>query len=184
MLSMRRVTVLIASGAVAAGVALTGASAALAEGPDTPPEVLAEIEAADWPVLEEGQVAWEVSVVKFLLFDFGYLDVNHADENFDEDLTEAVTEYQSDNGLDDDGVVDEDTWEQLTEDFGVVSAGDEGNLVKAVQYALINGYGYDLVMDGQYGELTTEAVTDFQTETGIDPDGDTGPITFEALLTE
>lgn len=179
----RGITMLIASGAMVAGVGLVGAPAALADGPNTPPEVVATIEAASWPVLSEGDYRWEVSVVKFLLVDFGYLDVNHADEHFDERLTAAVKAYQEDKGLTADGVVGPATWRALTDDLGLVRQGDENNLVKAVQTALISGYGYDLSLDGKFGPLTGAAVREFQSVQGIDADGIVGPITFQALMT-
>lgn len=174
---------LFASGAMVAGFGLAGAPAALADGPNTPPEVVTAIEAAAWPELEEGQETWEVAVVKFLMVEYGYLDVTEATEVFDERLTEAVTNYQGDEGLDANGTVDEPTWEALTEDLGIVRQGDSGNLVKAVQYSLISGHGYDLDLDGRFGGATREAVVDFQTGAGIDADGEVGPITFQALLT-
>ncbi|GAA1104981.1 peptidoglycan-binding domain-containing protein [Nocardiopsis metallicus] len=183
MSSARGITTLIASGAVVAGVGLAGAPAALADGPNTPPEVVAAIEAASWPVLSEGDSRWEVSVVKFMLFDFGYLDVVHADEHFDERLTAAVEDYQTDQGLTADGVVGRPTWEALAEDLGLVRRGDENNLVKAVQTALISGYGYDLLLDGRFGPATDGAVREFQGVRGIDADGVVGPITFQALMT-
>lgn len=179
----RGITLLFASGAMVAGFGLAGAPAALADGPNTPPEVVAAIEAAAWPELEEGQETWEVAVVKFLLVEYGYLDVTEATEVFDERLTEAVTDYQGDKDLDANGIVDEPTWEALTEDLGIVRQGAEGNRVKAVQYALVSGHGYDLDMDGLFGGATRSAVVDFQTGAEIDADGEVGPITFQALLT-
>jgi peptidoglycan hydrolase-like protein with peptidoglycan-binding domain len=179
----RGTTMLIASGAMVAGVGLAGAPAALADGPNTPPEVVAAIEAAPWPELSEGQNRWEVSVVKFMLVDFGYLDVNHADEQFDERLTEAVESYQAAREITPDGVVGETTWEALSTDLGLVRRGDSGNLVKAVQQALIAGYGYDLLLDGQFGPATEGAVREYQGVQGIDADGIVGPITFRALMT-
>ncbi|SIO90399.1 peptidoglycan-binding protein [Nocardiopsis sp. JB363] len=179
----RGITMLFASGAMVAGFGLAGAPAALADGPNTPPEVVAAIEAASWPELQEGQETWEVAVVKFLLVEYGYLDVTEATEVFDERLTEAVLEYQEAEGVDATGIVDEPTWSALTDDLGIVRQGDSGNLVKAVQYSLINGHGYDLDLDGQFGPATRDAVIDFQTGAEIDPDGEVGPITFQALLT-
>ncbi|GAB3712834.1 peptidoglycan-binding domain-containing protein [Nocardiopsis oceani] len=182
MTKVRGVAMLIASGAVVAGVGFSGAPA-LADGPDTPPEVVDTIEAAEWPELAEGQNRWEVSVVKFMLFDFGYLDVVHADEHFDERLTEAVIDYQTAKDIEADGVVGAATWEALSDDMGLVQPGDSGNLVKAVQQALISGYGYDLLLDGEFGPATEAAVRDFQAAQGIDDDGIVGPITFQALMT-
>ena len=173
---------LIASGAMVAGVGFSGAPA-FADGPNTPPEVVATVEAAAWPELEEGQKRWEVSVVKFLLFDLGYLDVVHADEYFDERMTEAVKAYQEDREIEPTGVVGTQTWKALSDDLGLVQRGHSGNKVKAVQQALIGGYKYDLVLDGEFGPATQEAVEDFQRAQGIDDDGIVGPITFKALIT-
>ncbi len=174
---------LFASGAMAAGFGLAGAPAALADGPETPPEVVAAIEAAAWPELTEGQETWEVSVVKFLLVEYGYLDVTEATEHFDERLGDAVADYRQDRGLEPARAVDGDVWEALTDDLGVVRQGDSGNRVKAVQYALLEGHGYDLLLDGEFGPATRTAVVDFQTGAEIDADGEVGPITFQALLT-
>ena len=174
---------LVASGAMVAGFGLAGAPAALADGPNTPPEVVAAIEAASWPELTEGQETWEVSVVKFLLVEYGYLDVTEATEYFDERLGDAVEDYQQDKALEPTRAVDGDTWEAITDDLGIVRQGDSGNRVKAVQYSLVVGHGYDLIVDGEFGPATRAAVVDFQTGAEIDADGEVGPITFQALLT-
>lgn len=174
---------LIMAGAAVAGVGLAGAPTALADGPDTSSAVVAEINSADWPELEEGQVTWEVTIVKFLLADLGYYGDTHADEEFDNELTEAVTAYQDDSGLEATGRVDSNTWDDLTGDFGIVRQGDEGLKVKAVQYALAEGHGYDLAVDGIFGPATAKAVRAFQEGAEIDPDGEVGPITFKSLLT-
>lgn len=45
-------------------------------------------------------------------------------------------------------------------------------------------HGFALAADGNYGELTAQAVKDFQTAAGLDPDGVPGPLTLAALAAE
>jgi GH25 family lysozyme M1 (1,4-beta-N-acetylmuramidase) len=63
-----------------------------------------------------------------------------------------------------------------------LSTGDLHNLwtVRDLQEAL-NKTGANLVVDGDYGALTTAAVVSFQTAHGLKPDGDAGPITLAKL---
>ncbi|MBB4935143.1 peptidoglycan hydrolase-like protein with peptidoglycan-binding domain [Lipingzhangella halophila] len=156
----------------------------MADGPETSDEVVAAVEAAEWPGLVEGDSRWEVSVVKFLLVEYGFLDVNHADEDFDARLADAVQEYQAAREITETAEVDAPTWEALTDDLGLVRQGDSSNRVKAVQQSLISGYGYELLLDGEFGPATRGAVVEFQSVKCIDPDGVVGPITFQALITD
>ena len=61
-----------------------------------------------------------------------------------------------------------------------VQAGSEGEWVRKLQRAL-NESGYELDVDGIFGEATDEAVRDFQNENDLDVDGVVGPNTWAAL---
>ncbi|WP_393916230.1 peptidoglycan-binding domain-containing protein [Halostreptopolyspora alba] len=183
MSKLRGTVTVVASGVLAAGL-WAMPTPALADGPETPDDVVAAVEAAEWPVLTEGDSRWEVSVVKFLLVEYGFLDVNHANEDFDARLADSVQEYQAARGISETAEVDAETWEVLTDDLGLVRQGDSGNRVKSVQQSLISGYGYDLLLDGKFGPATRGAVVEFQSVKCIDADGIVGPITFQALITE
>jgi FlaG/FlaF family flagellin (archaellin) len=61
-----------------------------------------------------------------------------------------------------------------------VRKGDGGEAVRAVQQALAD-LGYDVAVDGNFGEQTAAAVVAFQTASGLDPDGVVGPATYAAL---
>lgn len=55
--------------------------------------------------------------------------------------------------------------------------GDEGEEVRRLQFTLTAAGYYASILDGKYGEKTTEAVRLFQRTNGLDPDGKAGPQT-------
>ena len=59
----------------------------------------------------------------------------------------------------------------------------DSKLVSCIKYlqSLLNKYGYGLVEDGLAGELTYNAVVDFQKRYGLQADGLAGPATFAKL---
>lgn len=58
--------------------------------------------------------------------------------------------------------------------------GDEGEDVRLVQEVLV-ARGFDIKVDGKYGQGTQSAVRQFQRNNGLNPDGSVGPITLERL---
>ena len=65
----------------------------------------------------------------------------------------------------------------------VLKNGDEGEDVRQMQQALIE-LGYDLGRwgaDGDFGDATEYAVKEFQRYHGLEPDGEVGPLTREAI---
>ncbi|GAA1115006.1 peptidoglycan-binding domain-containing protein [Nocardiopsis composta] len=182
MVNRNRIALLVATGAAAAALGFAGAPAALADGPDTPRTTVVEIEALEWPEFREGESAWQIASAQYLLKAYGYYD-GEATGDFDGATADAVRAYQEAKDLPDSGALDAETWNDLRNDFGEVGPGATGDRVRAVQHALVHGYGYDLDVDGNYGSGTAAAVTEFQTVQEIDADGYTGPITFRALIT-
>ena len=55
--------------------------------------------------------------------------------------------------------------------------GDKGEMVRRLQFTLHAAGYYHGILDGEYGQRTTEAVELFQRTNGLDPDGLAGPIT-------
>ncbi|GAA3749038.1 peptidoglycan hydrolase-like protein with peptidoglycan-binding domain [Spinactinospora alkalitolerans] len=163
--------------------AMAAAPAALADGSSTRPSASPAVEARQWPVLEEGQEGFRVSVVEFLLYEYGHYDQSEAEGVFDEEVTAAVEDYQSARRLPITGKADAETWNDIRDDFGLIGPGHHGLKAKAVQVALIDGYGYDLHLDGIYGPETRGAVAEYQSVQDIDADGWVGPVTFRALIT-
>lgn len=58
--------------------------------------------------------------------------------------------------------------------------GSHGDAVEALQ-RMLQTAGYPLAIDGDYGAATELAVTHFQTDAQLKPDGIAGPLTVEAL---
>jgi len=61
--------------------------------------------------------------------------------------------------------------------------GDQGDDVKALQKAL-NGLGFELEIDGNYGRGTRDAIKAFQKANKLTTDGSFGPATQEKLLSQ
>ncbi len=61
-----------------------------------------------------------------------------------------------------------------------ISYGDQGEDVKQIQ-ALINGFGFNLIIDGIFGPETQDAIIDFQRRSGLVADGVVGEQTWGAL---
>jgi Putative peptidoglycan binding domain len=61
-----------------------------------------------------------------------------------------------------------------------LAEGDSGRRVRRLQRALAT-LGYDVTPDGQYGPATTEAVSAFQEDAGLDADGVAGSETVAAI---
>ena len=104
----------------------------------------------------------------------------------------SVISFQSKNGLTTDGQVGPATWDVL---FDTISGGNSysrilkltsplmyGEDIRAVQNKL-NSLGYVAgTDDGYYGNMTRNAVINFQSKKGLAADGDVGPTTWSALF--
>ncbi|GAA1071174.1 peptidoglycan-binding domain-containing protein [Nocardiopsis composta] len=180
-----RAAAVLASGALALAAGMAGAPAALADGPDTPPQVLAEIEALEWPEYSFGDADTDIAVAGYLLRHLGHFTGEPRD-HFTTYTEEAVEEFQTDADLKVTGTLNQETWTALRGEvfgeWGQGLPGDSGDPVRAIQYSLASDYGKDVVVDGRYGAMTAAAVKEVQEEFGIDADGIVGKITFRAMV--
>jgi len=62
----------------------------------------------------------------------------------------------------------------------IAKLGDTGQFVSQIQKYL-SFLGYDLIVDGNYGQVTVRSVRAFQKKTGLTVDGEVGPQTLIAL---
>lgn len=184
----RRVLVAAVAGGFFGTAGFLGVTPALADGPDTDPEVIAEIQAEEWPEYSIGDENIDVSAAKHQLDYLGY-DLANLDNAFDESVQDRVEEFQEDHGLDVDepGTLDQETWDQLTEEAfdGGDKAwvlGDTGPVVEMIQTQMNAKYIAHIKVDGHYGPETEQAVEAAQQHHDIDDDGKYGPLTFEAAV--
>lgn len=102
----------------------------------------------------------------------------------------AVRDFQANNELDVDGIVGPDTLDALgleaprhkarRADVTYLEHGHTGSAVRTLQQALVNA-GYDIDVDGVFGDNTYAAVRDFQANNDLSADGIVGPDTWGAL---
>lgn len=130
-----------------------------------------------------------VRTLQQALVDEGYeIDV---DGDFGDATAAALRDYQSNNDLTVDGIAGPDTWASLGygDDDGakassgghaLLEVGSRGDAVRDLQAALAE-LGWELDIDGIFGDATDEAVREFQEENELDVDGVVGPLTWAAL---
>ena len=63
----------------------------------------------------------------------------------------------------------------------LIKKGSQGEAVEKLQQTL-NGKGYKLTEDGDFGNKTEAAVKAFQKANGLEVDGEVGPMTWGVLL--
>ncbi|QVQ50427.1 peptidoglycan-binding protein [Spiractinospora alimapuensis] len=181
----RRVLASVVAGGFLGAAGFLGVTPALADGPNTDPEVVAEIQAEAWPEYSIGDENVDVRAAKHQLHYLGY-ELANLDNAFDESVVAQVEAFQEDQGLDVTGSLDQDTWDRLTEEaFAGGKAwvpGDEGHVVEMIQRQMNAKYQAHITVDGQYGDGTEQAVAAAQEFHDIDVDGKYGPLTFEAVV--
>ncbi|NMO54403.1 N-acetylmuramoyl-L-alanine amidase [Actinoplanes sp. TBRC 11911] len=113
-----------------------------------------------------------------------------ASDMFDEETDQAVRAFQQSRGIGVDGLVGDETWGALDAArwrlgartlFHSIPDALVGEDVRALQERLLE-MGYDAGRaDSIYGQRTARAVSQFQREVGLTPDGSCGPQTMKAL---
>lgn len=131
-----------------------------------------------------------VVLIQNRLNEIGY-NAGTADGFFGQTTYNAVVEFQSDHGLDADGVIGESSWNILfNSDAGtyrpfagiLLGVGSANNDVKLVQEKL-NSLGYNAgTADGIFGTGTETAVKNYQQAKGLDSDGIVGKLTWDSLF--
>ncbi|WP_393916227.1 peptidoglycan-binding domain-containing protein [Halostreptopolyspora alba] len=174
------------AGVASLALALGAAPPALADGPDTPPHVLAAIQEDPWVELTEGDSDYRVVAVGYFLQEFGVYLGEEPKLEFTPNVTFAVHQYQLNNELvPTTGNLDSDTWDQLSDDVGLVRRGDDSMLVAGLRHTLTYlGHDSTDTTTNRFGPEMEQAVRDFQKRKGIDDDGIIGPVTFRAMYAE
>ena len=160
-------------------------------------------------ILRVGDTGDEVKVAQFLLKVIGaFYDSILPIEitgNFDQDMVEVVKSFQSEFGLDADGIIGPKTWSKLIEVYKslepyilttsgefikypgyLIKKGKRGEDVKLIQ-SWINeihkNYQFipEISADGIFGDKTKEAIMIFQRWQGLIADGIVGKLTWDSL---
>ncbi|WP_116947888.1 N-acetylmuramoyl-L-alanine amidase [Jiangella endophytica] len=138
-----------------------------------------------------GDTGPAIAEIRSKLTQLGLLDdTAPGPSTFDEDVAQAVRQFQQERGLTATGVVDATTYRVLDEArwrlgdrllsyvVGNPQAGDD---VIALQRRL-SELGFDVGrVDGVFGARVGDALRDFQRNIGLPADGTCGPSTFKAL---
>lgn len=138
--------------------------------------------------IRRGERGPAVTEISSILVTLGLL--SSEGDQFDDGVERALRIFQQQRGLSVDGSVGDETWRALdaarwtlgarTLDFSVNNP-LHGDDVRQLQERLLE-MGYDVGRtDGVYGARTARAVSAFQREVGLYPDGGCGPHTMAAL---
>lgn len=112
-------------------------------------------------------------------------DAFKTEENTQKIPLSEVGENQLPNTLKNDDNIDKTlvTHEKTLSNKTTFKIGDKGDMIKEIQTTL-NKFGYTLPVDGDFGQLTFDAVLNFQYRLGLDTDGIVGPATLSRLNEE
>lgn len=136
--------------AVALGLFLQPSSATALTATESEQQVVAE---DSWPLYGQGDTGENVRTIELLLRSRGYSGFE-VDNTWGPNTTDAVRQFQRDQGLIVTGYVGNQTWPHLVKK---VSRGSDGPAVRALQRQL-NQQGADLTVDGDFGALTGAAL--------------------------
>ena len=137
----------------------------------------------NFPIVKLNSSGNFVLILQYLLNSYGYnLSV---DGKFGIRTQNAVTDFQKNNGLSQDGIVGRNTWNKLLNinpSENVLRNGSKNSAVLYLQRLLLS-YLYPIKdLDGIFGQQTERAVRAFQTENNLVVDGIVGRNTWQALL--
>lgn len=160
-------------------------------------------------ILKIGATGEEVEIAQYLLKAIGaFYDTILPIEitgNFDENMSDVVKSFQSQFGLDADGIIGPKTWSKLYEIYKsiepyiltgsgdfikypgyLIKKGKKGEDVRLIQEWLNEIHKkYQFIpqvsVDGVFGEKTKEAIMIFQRWQGLIADGIVGPLTWDKL---
>lgn len=137
--------------------------------------------AVAWPVLGAGAGGEDVITLQAMLRAANYTVIYNG--SFDTTTQNAVRQYQTNNGLTVTGTTTAQTWESLTSrSTSVVRLNVNGLVSEALQRQLKNSYGYNLVIDGQFGGGTDSKVKSFQKSVNLSADGVVGRNTWFHII--
>lgn len=136
---------------------------------------------SNYPTIRQASSGNFVTLLQFLLKNYGYSLA--VDGIFGAGTAEAVRRFQQTNGLSTDGIVGQNTWRTLLvlPPYPTLRVGSRGAYVTYMQQKLESKLYPVWKIDGIFGNDTLAALTSFQRENDLTPDGIAGPRTWEIL---
>ncbi|EST30862.1 hypothetical protein N566_20985 [Streptomycetaceae bacterium MP113-05] len=137
---------------------------------------------SSYDTLGQGDDGSQVKAAQYLLNEGGF-DAGAVDGIFGSGTASAVRAFQSDRGLDADGVVGPRTWTALlsTGTTPLLQNGSSGAAVERLQRTLTAALGRTVDADGAFGPNTEDAVRDYQSTRSLGVDGLVGDATWGAM---
>ena len=135
------------------------------------------------PTLSEGMHSEKVTQLQERLMSLGYLDIDEATDYYGPATAYAVSMFQRQHNLKQDGVAGPQTLDIIYTEAArpyTLLEGTVGNDVDMLQSRLME-LGYLGKATGYYGTETVEAVKAFQTRNDIGVDGKTGQVTLDLI---
>ena len=143
--------------------------------PAISPEPTAQTDYLSGRTFHKGDSDLLILDVQTKLMDLGYLEPDEPTDTFENQVYEALMNFQRHNGLTPDGVLNEQTYAALVGGGAavfVMQEGDEGQDVREVQDRLYElGYLDAASRSGTFGEKTAAAVRMFQSMNRLKVDG-------------
>ncbi|MTT33149.1 peptidoglycan-binding protein [Terrilactibacillus sp. BCM23-1] len=128
----------------------------------------------------------DVKTLQEILRETGHYKIKNSTGYFGHSTEKAVKSFQSEENLQVDGIVGEQTKKALFRFIAeklTLKMGNTGEDVKQLQNVLNKKGYYQAKMDGVFGSLTKEAVMELQKNNNITVDGIVGPETYRFLGT-
>ena len=130
-----------------------------------------------------------ITTIQSRLMELGYMDSDEPTEHFGPLTQSALKNFQRHNGLGDDGICGQETYDMLMNPEAkvyVMQLGDTGPDVEGVQQRLYElGYLDNKAnIQGTFGEKTEAAAKEFQKKNDLNDDGKVGTKTLEMLYGE
>lgn len=118
-------------------------------------------------------------IVKVAQYLTKYSGRKEASGNFDNSFEIYIKQWQSDNGLDNDGIIGPVTWTAIAKKAPTCSTSKNKTSAETCAVQILVG---GLSVDGIYGTKTKKGVASYQSAAGLDADGITGQKTWNSLI--
>ena len=138
--------------------------------------------------LKPGDQHQVVMQLQSRLMSLGYMDNDDPTTYYGNATADAVSKFQRQQGMTQDGICGIDTWDRLfsaAAPYYKVKNGDDGQDIVQIQQRLYQlGYLMDDSMTGHFGDTTEAAVKKMQERNGLTVDGEVGKDTINLLYSD